>query len=329
MTAVRFKISVLCLWLVASAFVCVGQTRKAASALPPGTVYVEAQNMSFSLVNDVTLTVQRMNGFLIPRAGKIVSLDDKKSFTMQIVNAKTCLSAENLSLLLNAYILPHAKTSIHDVTVHFEGQTLVVKGSLKKGLDVPFEGKGTLSVTPDGGLKLHFTDVKAAGVIKKGLLDALGITLESVAQPKHQPSFQIQGDDVIVSVARIFPPPHVVGKLTSVEIDGDQLVEVFGQPNPVLKPVPVAADRYVYFQGGTVAFGKLTMKDVDLEMVDKDKTDVFDFSLEHYREQVNAGYSKSLPNLGLVVYVADYSTISPKKETGAAPKKEPEVSQNK
>ncbi|QNI34364.1 hypothetical protein H7849_10970 [Alloacidobacterium dinghuense] len=325
----RFNISVLCLWLVASASVCAAQAAKGTPALPHGTIYIEAQNMSFSLIDDVTLTVKRMNGFLIPRPGKIVSLDDKKSFTMQIENAKTYLSAENLSLLLNAYILPHAKTSIHDVTVHFEDQTLVVKGSVKKGLNVPFEGKGTLSVTPEGGLKLHFTDVKAAGVLKKGLLDALGITLASVAQPKHQPSFQIQGDDLIVSVDRLFPPPHVGGKLTSVEIDGDQLVEIFGQPNPVLKPVPVAADGYVYFRGGTVVFGKLTMKDVDLEIVNKDKTALFNFSLDHYREQLEAGYSKSLPNLGLVVYVADYSTIAPKKETGAVPKKEPEVSQNK
>ena len=55
------------------------------------------------------------------------------------------------------------------------------------------------------------------------------------------------------------------------------------------------------------------MKDVDLELVDRDKTSVFDFSLEHYRAQLEAGYSKSMPNLALVVYVADYSTISKKK----------------
>jgi len=292
-----------------------------AQKLPSGTVYIEAQNMSFSLVSDVALTVKRMNGFMIPRAGKVVSLDDKTSFTLQIANATTYLSAENLSLLMNAYILPHAKTSIHNVTVHFEDQTLVLKGSLKKGLDVPFEGKGTVSVTPDGGLKMHFTDVKAAGVLKKGLLDALGITLAKVAQPRHQPSFQIQGDDVIVSVDRLFPPPHFAGRLTSVRIEGDQLIEVFGQPDPAFKPAPVTADRFVYFRGGTMAFGKLTMKDVDLELVDKDKTDVFDFSLDYYRAQLEAGYSKWMPNLGLVVYVADYSTISPKKEA--------DVSQNK
>jgi hypothetical protein len=55
------------------------------------------------------------------------------------------------------------------------------------------------------------------------------------------------------------------------------------------------------------------MKDVDLELIDKDATKVFNFSLDHYRQQLEAGYSKSLPNLGLVVYVADYTNLPQKK----------------
>jgi hypothetical protein len=308
---VTFHRLVRLLLLTAGMLLCAGRTFAGAQA--PGTVYVQAQNTSFHVIDGVTLTVKRMNGFMVPRPGKIASLDDKKSFTLQIVNAETYLSAQNLATLLNTYVLPHAQTSIHDVAVHFEDQTIVVKGSLKKGLDVPFEGKATLSVTPDGDLQLHFTDLKAAGVLKKGLLDALGIKLSSVAQPQHQPSFLIQGDDVIVSVMRLFPPPHISGKLASVRIEGDQFVEVFGQPGATFKPVPVAADRFIYFRGGTVAFGKLTMKDVDLELLDKDATKVFDFSLDHYRQQLDAGYYKSLPNLGLVVYVADYTTLSQNK----------------
>jgi hypothetical protein len=156
-------------------------------------------------------------------------------------------------------------------------------------------------------------DLKAAGVLKKGLLDALGIKLANVAQPNHQPSFVIRGDDVFVSVMRLFPPPHIAGKLSSVRIEGDQLVQVFGKPDAPFKPIPVPSDRFIYFRGGTVAFGKLTMKDVDLELTDKDETRIFDFSLDHYHQQLEAGYSKSLPNLGLVVYTADYSRISVKK----------------
>jgi hypothetical protein len=59
-------------------------------------------------------------------------------------------------------------------------------------------------------------------------------------------------------------------------------------------------------------FGKLTMDDVDLELVDKDPSNAFDFSLDHYQQQLNAGYSKSLPSLGLVVYMPDYAAIAKK-----------------
>lgn len=59
-------------------------------------------------------------------------------------------------------------------------------------------------------------------------------------------------------------------------------------------------------------FGKLTMDDVDLELVDKDPSNPFDFSLDHYQQQLEAGYSKSLPNMGLVVYMPDYSAVTNK-----------------
>jgi hypothetical protein len=291
---------------------CMAQ-RHAAGAMPSGTVYVQAQNTSFHVIDGVMLRAKRMDGYMIPRPGKVVSLDDKRSFTLQIVNAETSISEGDLSALLNTYILPHAQSSIRDVAVHFEGQTVVVKGSLKKGLPIPFEGRGTVEATQDGNLRIHFTDVRAAGVLKKGLLDALGIRLASVAQPKHQPSFQIQDDDVIVSVMRLFPPPHIAGKLAAVRIEGDQLVQVFGNPDTPLKPVPVPSDRSIYFRGGMMAFGKLKMKEVDLELLDKDKTGSFDFSLDHYHQQLEEGYSKSMPNLGLVVYAADYSMMQGKK----------------
>jgi hypothetical protein len=70
-------------------------------------------------------------------------------------------------------------------------------------------------------------------------------------------------------------------------------------------------------------FGKLTMDDVDLQLVDKDPSNSFDFSLDHYAEQLEAGYSKSLPSLGLLVFMPDYSTVAksshPESKTTKAP----------
>lgn len=56
-------------------------------------------------------------------------------------------------------------------------------------------------------------------------------------------------------------------------------------------------------------FGKPTMDDTDLELVGTDPSADFDFSLDHYHEQLEDGYSKTLPKLGLVVYMRDYATV--------------------
>jgi hypothetical protein len=51
------------------------------------------------------------------------------------------------------------------------------------------------------------------------------------------------------------------------------------------------------------------MEPTDLVMIDMDPQDPFDFYLEHYVEQLGAGYTKTAPQLGLRVYVKDYNKL--------------------
>lgn len=67
--------------------------------------------------------------------------------------------------------------------------------------------------------------------------------------------------------------------------------------------------NFIAIKGGTVRFGKLTMDDSDLELVDTDSRDPFDFSIDHYKEQLEAGYSKITPKFGLCAYVPDLKKI--------------------
>jgi len=56
-------------------------------------------------------------------------------------------------------------------------------------------------------------------------------------------------------------------------------------------------------------FGKLTMHDSDLTMIDMEPRDPFDFFLDHYQDQLVAGYTKSTPQYGLRAYFRDYSKL--------------------
>ncbi len=77
------------------------------------------------------------------------------------------------------------------------------------------------------------------------------------------------------------------------------------------------APNYISWTGGVLRFGKLTMRDVDLELVDLDPTTPFDFSVAHYRDMLVAGYSKTTPRGGLVTYMPDYSEVRAGQVRGA------------
>ena len=72
-----------------------------------------------------------------------------------------------------------------------------------------------------------------------------------------------------------------------------------------LRP-PLARDAYIYHRGGTLRFGKLTMRDADLEIVG-DRPGLFDFFQKQYSRQLVAGYSRSTASKGLIAHIADYS----------------------
>jgi hypothetical protein len=283
----------------------------------PNAVQLEISNADLHVLDDVIIHVPTFDAWMVPQPGQTVSLDDKKTYTMQILQGKTYLKDKDLAALLNEYLLPHAKAPLSNISLHFNGQTVEVKGDLKKVIRVPFEGKAQLDKTQEGEIRLHFTSITAAGILKKGLMDALGIKLSSIAQPQKISRFRIEGDDIIFPIHALFPPPRVFGKLTAVSIDGDSLVQEFGDPAAPLPPPRTPAPNYIYFHGGVMRFGKLTMAGVDLELVDMEPKTPFDFDLTHYYEQLEQGYSKSLPGFGLLVVAPDYRTIRDKQSGGS------------
>ena len=109
------------------------------------------------------------------------------------------------------------------------------------------------------------------------------------------------------SALLLIPEPRFSGRLTNVRIEGDRIVEVFGT-----RPAHGAdsvAKSYMHYRGGVLKFGKLTMSDTDLRLIDEDPRDPFEFSPAQYVKQLAAGYSKSLPNGGLRTFMPDLNRL--------------------
>jgi len=179
---------------------------------------------------------------------------------------------------------------------------------VKLGLPVPFTATATLAPTTHGDLRIHIVSMHAAGIISKQLLDSLGLPLSDLAQPTDTNVFHIQGDDLIVPVLSMFPPPRFDGHVTAVHVSPSGLDIVLGRlPSPTGHTASNIA-----FRGGTLVFAKLTMHDTDLMVVSKDTTQRLAFSPAHYYAQLENGNTQSLPGFGLVAHVGNFQLIQPK-----------------
>ena len=71
-------------------------------------------------------------------------------------------------------------------------------------------------------------------------------------------------NDFIIDPSQAMPPPRLVGKITSARIEGDQIVQTFGSGKIVPLTPRAASANHIYWHGGNLRFGKLTMRDADL-----------------------------------------------------------------
>jgi hypothetical protein len=109
-----------------------------------------------------------------------------------------------------------------------------------------------------------------------------------------------------------------------VKIVNNFIVTTFGDGGKSL-PTGTEKGSYMTFQGGDIQFGKLTMDNTDLIVLDLDPADPLDWNQDRYKDQLVAGYSKITPTFGLRAYVKDFaklgraSTSTPTVPPAAAP----------
>jgi hypothetical protein len=282
--------------------------RRAATA--GGSPWALMRNVHMVVMPGVILEVRELHGQLQPaRRGGVPTFDDPRSFRIAIDRATTAISTASLAALLNGYTFAYPGAPLRGLAIEAKDGKLKQKGTLHKGVDLPFEMEGELSPRPDGRLRVHPTSIKVGGVPAKKLLDALGLELVKVIKVRADRGVSLDGDDLLLDPERLLPPPQINGKVRGVRLEGDRVVLELagggkGRPRE-LKPSLAEARNFMYFRGGRLRFGKLTMDDTDLQIVDADPADPFLFSLAQYARQLVAGYSKTMPDKGLVTFMPD------------------------
>ncbi len=102
------------------------------------------------------------------------------------------------------------------------------------------------------------------------------------------------------------------GRLSSIAIRGNEIVQQYGTASV---PSHKMTGNYMSYRGAQLRFGKLTMSDTDLTLIDMNPEDPFDFYLPHYKDQLVAGYTKTTPTFGLRSYFRDYNKLRPMRKS--------------
>jgi hypothetical protein len=289
-------------------------TQENSAAKKENTVKVQMRNIRYHFTDQVIVYISTLRGELVPIGeNEFPIFDDRNSFRLRISGGEIAISAVYLGNVLNSYVFNREGAPLKDIAIKIEKGKLKVKGKLRKG-DLPFETDGTLSPTPEGKIRLHSEKIKALHLPAKGLMELFGVDMGDFIKADKVAGVSTDKNDLIMDPEQILPPPHIEGQVTAIRLDGENIVQTFGKaPNKSDKQA--AAGNYMAYRENRLRFGKLTMNDADMILIDMDPRDPFDFFLDHYKEQLSAGYTKITPAFGLRVFMRDFDKLSRTKRT--------------
>ncbi len=265
------------------------------------------RNVNFHVADGVVLHIRRLSGYMRGDSG-IVSFDDPKSYVMDVRAADVGLTSSDLTTLLADHVFAYPGAPISHLKVEVMPDGIRQTGSLHKGVQIPFDMTSTVAVTPDGKIQLTAKRVKIFGVDGLVLMRALGLSLEKMMDLSGAHGITVKGNDLFLDPLTILPPPVIHGKVTALRIEAGQLVQTIGNPSDTTLPpqtIDSTAKNYMLYTHGTLHFGKLYMPDAEMLVVDADQNSPFDFDNPNYVKQLIAGHSRTLPSLGLEVWMPD------------------------
>ena len=273
----------------------------------PAATAVTMRNLALFPYPDVASEVDALSGTVQPqRKGEPVDLDDVASYRIAVSSAAMRLDAHDMTVLMDRHILPLGHSPIEHVEIAFDDGALHMSGMMRKlGVDLPFTATATLSPTPSGEMRVHITAMRAGDVVPKGVMDFLGLDLSNIAQPDNKTAFHLQGDDIIVPLAAMFPPPIFTGPITRLRLARDGLYATVGTAPDTARQQRGQARSFLAMRGGTIAFARLTMHDADIAMMPLDASRNLSFSPRRYYAQMQGGRVVPQPDRALVAYVAD------------------------
>ena len=323
----------LAAWLATSVAACSGPTTPAmaagaiadtttrrpdTTADPNVSPVLTMRNVQFRFTKDLVVGIDRIRAQMRPvPPSDVVSFDDPSSFELDVSGAAVRLTMAQVQVLMNTRVFAFPNANVHNLKLEANGQNLVIHGTLTKGATIPFTMEGTLSVRDGRFLAVDTKEVKIGAIGVTGLLNALRIPLSAMINVPANGQLRVQGNTIFIDVLSVLPPPHIHGTITGLDCCAQGVGLAIGAAAAVsdsalraIVPSAMASPNFLAVRHGTLRFGKLTMVDSDLDLVDADSHDPFDFYLHDYQCQLAAGVAHATLQFGWRVRMPDYDKLT-------------------
>jgi hypothetical protein len=280
-----------------------------AADLTPTQVY--AHNIMLRKGPDFRIYIAWIAGKMVRTKEQVdPTFDDADSFILQIDKGVIRANIGDICKYLNATA---AKDSpLKNIEIQPEGERVKIHGTVKKVVPLPVELLGSVAATKQGLVRLHIDRISVLKVPVKGLLGTFDLKLSDLVRSTNVPGVTITGNDIVFDTEKLLPPPHIRGELTTVQVKVPDIEVIYGNaPNDSTQLAQW--HNFLRFRNGAVGFGKLTMHNTDLTMIDAVNEPWFDLDLVNYQNQLVNGYTRMTAQAGLEIYMPSLKAQSAKQ----------------
>ncbi|QEE31099.1 hypothetical protein FTW19_00385 [Terriglobus albidus] len=251
------------------------------------------------------------------RTGQHPSFDLPESFLLEIEKGVINVKLADIADYLNSG--ETGKSPLTDISIeNKDGESkngeIQVHGTLHKLMSLPVQLRGVLSPLPDGRLKFHLNKISVLKIPMKGLLGVFHVNAEDLVPSSGVEGVQVSENDLYLDTQRFLPPPHIQGQISSVTPSGEELKVIYGNADTDEQKL-AQWHNFLRLVGGSLDFGKLSMRQADLTMIDATDDPWFELDLANYQAQLVYGTTRMTEKAGVEVYMPDLKNLPPEKRS--------------
>jgi hypothetical protein len=284
------------------------QAAQVSDHVTPTRVY--AHNLKLRKGPDFRIYVPWLNGEM-RRTNKHVnpSFDEPESFVLEVQRGIVHANIGDISHYLNTGAV--AGSPLTNISLAGNGNQISLHGTVHKlHIPLPIGLEGTISPAPGGRIHLHVDKLSVLKLPVKGLLGDFHVSVADLMGKTRIAGIESSENDLYFDTQRLLPAPHIHGILTRIVVKNPDIEVMYGDAqNDVARTEQW--HNFLALKGGSLDFGKLTMHNVDLIMIDASKDAWFDLDLVNYQAQLVNGYTRMTPQAGLEIFMPDLDELPP------------------